>query len=171
MDDDDMLPDHLRPGLVIIFCGTAAGTASAMCKAYYAGPGNLFWPTLHETGLTDRLLGPEEFTLLNEYGSGLTDVAKKTSGSDDSLRKEDFCVGSFRERMAKPKLIAFNGKKAASVVLQKPTRAIRYGLQEQRFLESRVFVLPSTSGTARKYWDKAHCVDLARLAKAEDAEP
>jgi TDG/mug DNA glycosylase family protein len=171
MENHDVLPDHLRSGLIVVFCGTAAGTASAARKAYYAGPGNMFWPTLHETRLTERLLVPEEFTRLNEYGIGLTDVAKKVSGSDDSLRNTDFSVDSFRERMAstRPKLIAFNGKKAASAVFEMPTRAIRYGLQEQSLGESRVFVLPSTSGSGRKYWDKAYWMDLARIVK--ETEP
>jgi double-stranded uracil-DNA glycosylase len=163
----DVLPDHLRAGLTIVFCGTAAGTASAARRAYYAGPGNLFWPMLHETGLTERLLVPEQFALLNNYRIGLTDVAKKTSGSDNSLRKQDFCVESFTERMesTRPKLIAFNGKKAASVVLQRPTHAIGYGLQDESLGESRLFVLPSTSGSGRKYWDKTHWVELARVAR------
>jgi len=167
MDDSVILPDHLRPGLKIVFCGTAAGKASAARKAYYAGPGNLFWRMLHETTLTGRLLAPEEFSLLNECQVGLTDVAKKTFGSDHSLQNEDFCVDSLRKRIAyaKPKLIAFNGKKAASVVLEKPTRAIQYGLQRESFAGCRVFVLPSTSGAARRYWDKAHWMELARVAK------
>lgn len=48
----DALPDLLRPGLQVAFCGTAAGTASARAKAYYAGPGNSFWRTLFATGMT-----------------------------------------------------------------------------------------------------------------------
>jgi len=39
-----VLPDVLTPGLQVVFCGTAAGTASAKRGAYYAGPGNQFWP-------------------------------------------------------------------------------------------------------------------------------
>ena len=47
-----VIPDLIRPGLRIVFCGTALGAASARAGAYYAGPGNKFWPTLHEVGLT-----------------------------------------------------------------------------------------------------------------------
>ena len=42
------LPDILQPNLKVVFCGTAAGDASAKKRAYYAGPGNRFWKTLHE---------------------------------------------------------------------------------------------------------------------------
>ena len=33
-----ILPDVLAPGLRVVFCGTAPGTASARAGAYYAGP-------------------------------------------------------------------------------------------------------------------------------------
>ena len=42
----EVLPDILQPGLRVVFCGTAAGRASAKARAYYAGPGNSFWKTL-----------------------------------------------------------------------------------------------------------------------------
>ena len=167
MDKGDVLDDVLCCGLTIVFCGTAAGDDSAARKAYYAGPGNLFWQTLYEIRLTERLLAPEEFTSLNQYRIGLTDLAKKTSGLDDSLTMKDFDVDRFRSRIAstKPKLIAFNGKKAASVVFERPTHSIRYGLQEQSFGGCRAFVLPSTSGSGRRYWDKIHWFELARIAE------
>lgn len=56
---DELLADLLRPGLASSFCGTAAGAASALRRAYYAGPGNGFWRTVHEVGLTPRLLQPD----------------------------------------------------------------------------------------------------------------
>lgn len=59
-----VLPDMLQPGLRVVFCGTAAGTASARAGAYYAGPGNAFWATLHSTGLTPVQLSPAEFERL-----------------------------------------------------------------------------------------------------------
>ena len=55
---DPILPDLLAPGMRVVFCGTAPGTASARAGAYYAGPGNRFWATLHEVGLTPILLAP-----------------------------------------------------------------------------------------------------------------
>jgi len=56
-----VLPDILRPGMRVVFCGTAAGTAFARAGAYYAGPGNAFWATLHSTGLTPVRFSPAEF--------------------------------------------------------------------------------------------------------------
>jgi len=56
-----VLPDMLRPGLRLVICGSAAGAVSATHGAYYAGPGNRFWRTLFEVGLTPRRLEPHEF--------------------------------------------------------------------------------------------------------------
>ena len=63
-----ILPDLLAPNLDIIFCGTAVGAESARRRAYYAGPGNAFWPTLLRVGLTDRRLPPEDYTPLAQFG-------------------------------------------------------------------------------------------------------
>ena len=167
MESMDVLPDHLRPDLRIVFCGTAAGKASALRGAYYAGPGNLFWRTLHQAGFTRQLLQPHEFRLLNDFDIGLTDVAKKASGADAILTESDFCVDGFRRRMDRttPAFIAFNGKKAASVILGKSTRQISYGLQTETLGISKLFVLPSTSGSGRRYWNEAYWFELARLAQ------
>jgi double-stranded uracil-DNA glycosylase len=163
----DILPDQLRSGLKIVFCGSAAGTASALKGAYYAGPGNVFWQTLHEIGITDRQLAHDDFRLLSKYGAGLTDVAKKVFGPDSKHAKEDFDAAGFRERMlaAAPEIIAFNGKKAASAFLARPTCRIGYGLQDERLGGSLLFVLPSTSGAARRFWNIEHWFELARLAR------
>jgi TDG/mug DNA glycosylase family protein len=61
-----LLDDLLRPGLRIVICGTAAGERSAKLGAYYAGPGNKFWRTLHKVGLTPRALIPAEFRELQK---------------------------------------------------------------------------------------------------------
>ena len=80
-----VLPDLLGPGLRIVFCGTAAGTVSAARGAYYAHPQNRFWSALYAAGLTPRLLQPEEFDQLPQWGLGLTDIAKHVSGMDREL--------------------------------------------------------------------------------------
>jgi G:T/U-mismatch repair DNA glycosylase len=67
-----ILPDYLTPGLRVVFCGTAVSTASAARGHYYAGPGNEFWPLLHEAGLTPVLLTPDEDARVLEFALGLT---------------------------------------------------------------------------------------------------
>jgi TDG/mug DNA glycosylase family protein len=155
-----ILPDVLAPGLRVVFCGTAPGTASARAGAYYAGPGNRFWATLHEIGLTPVLLQPAEFARLAEFGIGLTDISKTASGSDREVGRRGFD----RERLGTaiavvgPAHLAFNGKNAARGALG---HAVDYGLQPERIGGATVWVLPSTSGAARAFWDVQPWRDLA----------
>jgi double-stranded uracil-DNA glycosylase len=162
-----ILPDILTENLNIIFCGTAAGTMSAQVSQYYAGHGNKFWPILYEISLTPRLLSPHEFRTLPEYGLGLTDLAQQTSGSDASLKKSDYDVPAFRERILRvtPRVIAFNGKEAAKAYYE--IDSVDYGLQSDALGASAVFVLPSTSSAAKRWWDAEYWHALAAFARDE----
>jgi double-stranded uracil-DNA glycosylase len=156
----DVLPDVLCPGLRVVFCGTAAGTASARAKAYYAGPGNAFWRVLHETGLTSTQLEPGEFERLPEFGIGLTDICKVLHGSDLEVGTVEFDVAGLAARIAEaePAVLAFNGKNAARGALE---RDVVHGVQEERIGGAMVWVLPSTSGAARRFWDVEPWQELA----------
>ena len=162
----EVLPDVLEPGLRVVFCGTAAGTASARARAYYAGPGNAFWPTLHATGLTPELLEPEEFRRLPEFGIGLTDICKVLHGSDAEVGTVEFDVDDLRQRIgaAEPAHLAFNGKNAAAGALERP---VAFGLQEEQFGGAQVWVLPSTSGAARRFWKIGPWEELAAALREE----
>jgi TDG/mug DNA glycosylase family protein len=157
-----MLPDVLQSGLRVVFCGTAAGAKSAQARAYYAGPGNQFWPTLHKIGLTPRQLLPSEYPELTAYGIGLTDVCKTQAGADSTLTAAGFDTARLIALLDqhRPSAIAFNGKKAAEIVLG---RTVDYGPQPEGIADARVFVLPSTSGAARGHWDIRHWQELAAV--------
>ena len=150
----DILPDAPGPGLRIVFCGSAAGAASARARAYYAGPGNRFWATLHRVGLTPLLLAPAEFRSVLRYGIGLTDLCKTESGSDARLSGRGDDAAALAAKMARhrPAVLAFNGKRAARVFLG--TGGLAYGEQARRIGETAIHVLPSTSGAARRWWDE-----------------
>jgi TDG/mug DNA glycosylase family protein len=146
----------------VVFCGTAAGDVAARVGAPYAGPGNRFWWVLHEVGLTPRPLKPLEFRRLIEYGIGLTDVAKRAVGGDKTLVAADFDGAAVVEKVERyaPGVLAFVGKRAAREVLGgKPGG---YGEQDVTLGETGVWVLPSTSGAARGFWDVGPWRDLAR---------
>jgi TDG/mug DNA glycosylase family protein len=157
----DVLRDILKPGMRVVFCGTAAGTASAKARAYYAGPGNAFWKTLHLTGLTPVQLAPTEFERLPEHGIGLTDICKVLYGSDEEVGTAEFDVAGLQARVAaaEPANLAFNGKNAARGALE---RAVEFGPQPEQIGGAAVWVLPSTSGAARRYWDVGPWEELAR---------
>ncbi|MEK6244397.1 MAG: mismatch-specific DNA-glycosylase [Pseudomonadota bacterium] len=163
-----MLPDVLGPGLAVVFCGTAVGTASALRRAYYAGPGNAFWRTLHEVGLTPRRLEPEEYQCLTDFGLGLTDLAKTISGSDHILSREHFNGRGLRAkvRQYRPRVLAFTSKRAAEEFLCHP---VHYGLLAEKIDDTGLFVLPSPSGAARRHWNLEPWHELARLRSG--AEP
>ncbi|MDB5353819.1 MAG: glycosylase [Phycisphaerales bacterium] len=162
------LPDVLVPGLRVVFCGTAAGDKSAAVGAYYAGPGNQFWSTLHTVGLTPRRLAPSDFSALPEYGIGLTDIAKYYAGNDANLGTADFNVPVFREKLEnfQPRVLAFNGKKAAAAFYGCGTGNLPYGRQANRIGDTVIWVLPSTSGNARRYWNHGPWRDLAQFVQA-----
>jgi TDG/mug DNA glycosylase family protein len=155
-----VLPDVLAPNLAVVFCGSAVGRQSAAAAAYYAGPGNRFWTTLHEVGLTPSRFDPHEYHRVIEHGIGLTDLAKYRAGGDWELADaDDDVVGLERKIEAfAPRALAFNGKRAARRVLG---RAVGYGPQPERIGGSWTTVLPSTSGAARRYWNIAEWRALA----------
>ena len=159
------LPDLLAHNLRVVFVGTAASRHSAALGHYYAGPGNRFWRTLHEVGLTPRLLAPAEFRDLKALGIGLTDMSKRGSGMDREIKRPEFDTGRFETAMRRwrPRAVAFTSKKAASVWLRAGgTRAIAYGRQARGAADfPEAFVLPSPSGAARGSWSIAPWRELA----------
>ena len=168
MDNENyVLPDILDHHLKLVFCGTAASNASAQKHAYYAGPGNRFWPTLYEVGITASHLEPKDFRKLLDLQIGLTDLAKHTSGTDDELSNTDFDVETLVSKieMYSPSILAFTSKTAAKIFLER--KNVDYGLLATRIDTTKLFVLPSPSGAARRYWDIQHWVDLATLLNKE----
>jgi double-stranded uracil-DNA glycosylase len=161
---DDVLPDVLAPGLAVVFCGNAAGKVSARRGAPFAGPGNYFWPVLHEVGLTPVVLAPEEFRRLPEFGLGLTDACKTRFGSDAEVGTADHDPGRVRcaIRDFAPDHIAFVCKQAAKIVLGRP---VGYGRQPERLGEAQAWVLPSTSGLARRFWSVGPWQELAAAVR------
>lgn len=161
----DILPDVLMPELNIVFCGTAAGNESARQGAYYAHPGNRFWNTIYTVGLTPRQLRPAEFAEVLRYGIGLTDLAKYVSGNDDTLSPHDFDPAALADKIQqlRPRVLAFTSKTAGSIFLR--SKRISFGLQPETMGTTRIFVLPSPSGLARRSWDITHWNAAAAFAR------
>ena len=175
MSTNDILPDVLTPNLKLVICGSAVSTQSSQAGSYYAGQGNKFWQILHETGLTDRRLLTSEYRELQHYGIGLTDVAKKVAGVDAHIQHDDYDAAAFAQRMERfqPRIICFNGKKAATVFLawqysrSVKTKEIDYGILPQpTFLYAPLlFVAPSTSAAAQASWNPEHWHQLAEQVR------
>jgi len=146
------VPDLLAPGLDLVFCGTAPSPISFKARAYYANPGNAFWPTLHAVGLTPERLPPQRYPELLQWRIGLTDLNKTEVGSDHELSPRAMDAGSLHAKLRKfrPASVAFTSKNAASLALDIKVPA--YGRQVELLEGAVVFVLASPSGRARSFW-------------------
>jgi double-stranded uracil-DNA glycosylase len=159
----ERLPDQLQRDLRLVFVGTAASQRSADVGHYYAHPGNRFWRTLHQTGITDRRHEPHEFPALLKQGIGFTDLCKTGAGMDHQSLAFPVDIGAFREKMLRyrPEAIAFTSKKAASLFYHTPTSAISLGRQSPMSGFPDAFVLCSPSGAASGHWTLQPWRDLA----------
>ena len=142
------LPDHLVPGLDIVFVGINPGERSARIGHYYGNPRNPFWGLLHESGLTPRQLRPEEDHRLPTFGIGITDIVKRPSRGVADLTGADFRRGhaalEAKLLRARPRIVCFNSK-TGFVQFFGPHAFRRFGRQAVRIGAGRVFVMPSTS--------------------------
>jgi TDG/mug DNA glycosylase family protein len=163
----EKLPDLLRDNLKVVFVGTAAGQRSADVGHYYAHPGNRFWRTIFEVGITPRQYQPHEFRSLLDLRIGFTDMCKTGAGMDHTALNFPIDVPGFREKMLRhrPKTIAFTSKKAASLFYGRPTTTIALGRQPQNQNSLQdfpdVFVLASPSGAASGSWSVGAWQELA----------
>jgi len=166
-----VLPDLLRPGLRLVFCGTAPSNRSAALGAYYAGPGNKFWRTIHTTGLTPRLLAPAEWRMLDGLDIGFTDLSKAHFGMDRDLPAGAFDAPRLRAAIERhqPGILAFNGKTAAKAYLGAAT--VEYGPQSTRIGQTAIWVLPSTSGAASGAWSIEPWQQLADIMMQQTGKP
>ena len=162
------VPDVLAPGLKVVFCGTALGRVSAERRAYYANPGNFFWRTLANTGLTPYQVAPQDYLSLLGLGLGLTDLCKAHYGNDVELPGDALDAAALRDKIMlyQPLILAFTGKTGASAFLGRPTGDIPIGLQPETLGRSKIWVLPSPSGQARIFWNQNSWQALADTVKA-----
>ncbi len=157
------LPDIVKKNLKILFVGTNPGIKSARIGHYFAGASNMFWKLLYESKLTHERLTTELDYKVIEYGYGLTDVVKRPTRSTTELRKLD--AKGAKKRLNgiieenKPKVVAFIGKAGYRYYLDDGLVPLRYGVQREEIEESRVYLLPSSSGASfadTKYSEKLY---------------
>jgi TDG/mug DNA glycosylase family protein len=164
----EKLPDQLQPHLRLVFVGTAASQRSADLGHYYAHPGNRFWRTLQEVGITPRRYAPDEFPALLKLGIGFTDLCKLGAGMDHQALAFPIDIPGFREKMRRyrPAVVAFTSKKAASLFYGRPTKAVALGRQPSQPDFPDVFVLASPSGAASGSWSVRPWQELADSMRA-----
>jgi TDG/mug DNA glycosylase family protein len=162
-----VLPERLRPGLDLVFCGTAPGRKSAQTGTYYAHPQNKFWRTLHGVGLTPRLIAPHQYEEVDQLGIGLTDIAKFAYGMDHQLPRHSLGPKAARDLCRRiqaiaPRFLAFTSLNAGRKVMGNKAVA---GEQPEKIGTTRVWILPSPSPLADNHWDIAPWKALAKAVR------
>ncbi len=147
------VPDVIKPGLEILFCGINPGLYTAAVGHHFARPGNRFWPAIYAAGFTPRLLSPFEEHQLLEYGYGITNVVPRASTAADELTREELAAGG-KELRAKvlhyhPLCLAVLGVGAYREAFDRPKASL--GRQPEKIGETIVWVLPNPSGLNAHY--------------------
>ena len=143
----DVLPLPGQP-LNVLFCGINPSLYSAATGWHFARPGNRFWPALHLSGFTPRLLTPAEQDLLPGYGLGITNLVARATAQAAELDPAELQAGS--ERLAalvagrRPRVLAVAGVTAYRTAFGHPRAAV--GPQPDPLAAARVWVLPNPSG-------------------------
>ncbi|KAB2370927.1 G/U mismatch-specific DNA glycosylase [Actinomadura montaniterrae] len=171
---DRLIPDVLPPDgapLRVLFSGINPGLYSAATGHHFARPGNRFWPALHRSGFTDRLLHPSEQDLLPGYGLGITNIAPRATARADELTDEELRDGGRRltalvERH-RPAYLAICGVTAYRTAFGRPRAEI--GPQDEAFGPARLWILPNPSGLNASWQPDRLAAEFARLREAADA--
>ncbi|KAA0108353.1 G/U mismatch-specific DNA glycosylase [Mycolicibacterium sp. P1-5] len=146
-------PDVLARHLDVVFCGINPALTAQADGYNFSSPTNRFWTAIHRAGFTDRQLAPSEERSLLDYGCGITAVVTRpTSGADEVSAleiRQSLAAFEARMRAVSPRVLAFLGKPAISVVLG--TSAVDWGLQRDSVAGSAAWVLPNPSGRNRRF--------------------
>jgi len=166
---EDVLPVDGR-SLRVLFCGINPGLHSGATGFHFAGPGNRFWPALHRSRFTDRLLTPAEEWLLPSYGLGITNLVARTTARADELAAEELRAGGRRlvelvERH-RPHFVAVAGVTAYRTAFGMPKAQI--GPHPETIGPARVWVLPNPSGLNAGRPLERIVAEFARLRKAAE---
>ena len=148
------LPDIVRPGLAVLFCGINPGVRSGQLGQHFARPGNRFWKVLHGAGFTDRLLLPSEQWSLLEYGVGITNIVARSSRAAADLTPAELRAGaeelSAKVEVLGPAWLAVLGVQAYRTAFRRP--AARVGRQMETIgARTGIWVLPNPSGLQAHY--------------------
>ena len=150
------LPDHIRPGVRILFVGINPGLRSAATGHHFAGYSNRFWRLLFESGLVSEPLTYQDDWRLPDWGLGLTNIVQRPSAGIDVLKPREYTAGR-RRLMAtvtryRPQGIALLGVTIYRTLFpDHQTGRISLGLQEKTLADHPVFVLPNPSGRNAHY--------------------
>jgi TDG/mug DNA glycosylase family protein len=139
----------------VLFVGINPGARSALTGHHFAGFSNRFWKLLFQSGLVPHPVTYLDDDRLPEWGYGITNVVARATPGIDELLPEEYTAGRLRLRTKvrryKPAVVAFVGITVYRAMFPEHGGPVNLGLQPQRIGDSRVFVLPNTSGRNAHY--------------------
>lgn len=157
MSDLPGIPDLLRPGLSVVFCGYNPSLTSGATGRHYAFPGNRFWRLLEAAEITDRRYSPDEDAALLDLGIGFTNIVARPTRRADELTRDEIREGAtlLREKVTRyrPAAMAYTGV-GVYRWLRGSSRP-SWGIQPEPVVDGTVdLVLPSPSGLNRMTFDE-----------------
>jgi TDG/mug DNA glycosylase family protein len=162
------IPDVTAPGLRVLFSGINPGLYSAATGCHFARPGNRFWPALHRSGFTPRLLDPSEQEDLLGLGLGITNVVARATARADELSPAELRAGGLllreKARALAPLWLAVVGVSAYRVAFEEKKAAV--GPQADTLGGTRIWVLPNPSGLNAHWSPAALAAEFGRLRAA-----
>ncbi|SHI45584.1 G/U mismatch-specific DNA glycosylase [Streptomyces sp. 3214.6] len=162
------MPDVVAGGLRVLFCGINPGLMTAASGHHFGRPGNRFWPVLHLSGFTPRLMKPAEQRELLSHGLGITNVVARATARADELSAEEYREGgrllAEKVTLLKPRWLAVVGVTAYRAAFDDRKAAV--GPQERVIGDTRVWVLPNPSGLNAHWTAATMAEEFARLRVA-----
>jgi TDG/mug DNA glycosylase family protein len=164
------IPDLVVPGLRVLFSGINPSLYSAATGHHFARPGNRFWPALHRSGFTPRLLHPSEQAELPALGLGITNVVARATARADELSTAELVAGgavlaALADRW-RPRFLAVLGVTAYRTAFARPRATI--GPQPDEIAGVPVWVLPNPSGLNAHFQIGDLAAEFRRLRHAVD---
>lgn len=165
MNEQQPLPDYIKPGLDIVFVGINPGARSAQVGHHYAGHSNRFWKLLNEAKFLPHEVSYQDDGRLMEWGLGFTNIVSRMTASSGGLGKSDYDVGRVnlvrKIRQYRPRILALLGISLYPIIfpnnsvslLGSAQRSHRQtvGLLPDRFESASVVLLPNPSGRNAHY--------------------
>ncbi|GAA2039667.1 mismatch-specific DNA-glycosylase [Yaniella flava] len=160
---DDVLPyptdEENAHFLRLLIVGTNPSPWAAAVQAPFARPGNRFWKSLYEAGITDGLVNDSNgLSRADEYmlatrGVGITNIVSRPSSRADELSRDELRAGRShlitRVRMLRPHAAAFTGITAFRTAFEQPKAKL--GVQDTHDIagwpeDTQLWVVPDPSG-------------------------
>jgi TDG/mug DNA glycosylase family protein len=152
----------------VLFSGINPGLYSAATGYHFARPGNRFWPALHRSGFTPRLLRPDEQEQLLDLGLGITNIVARATARADELRPEELREGGrtlgAKAARLRPRWLAVVGVTAYRTAFGRPHASV--GPQDETLAGVPAWVLPNPSGLNAHWSAESLAGEFARLRDA-----